>query len=463
MANPEITAVVVADFDRLFRRGRFSDFQVLDAFADTGTLLYTSDGKIDLSKDGDALVSILRGEIGGMERRKIAERTRRAREEKRRLGLKAEGQGLPRGVCFDHETKKWSYGPPEVMSKVQDVYRLWLKHEGALPFAKIAVKVGLGSGKSSNRSGVVHSILRQPLYKGVYQVDRHWVKERDAKTGKLRTRPVPREDWETYENVVLDPPLIAPDEWERAQVLLDLKRPKRPPRRDPDEQDGTYPGFLECADCGAHLWVQSSALKQTKRGPSLQSAAYLCPNTLREGCGTGSISQALADPLIDTALELRLGDRRTLERLIQEAGIESQSRASASAQDLQRRLRELAGRRSRVQDGYEKGLYLAEEAAKRLGQVEDQRAEIEALMATEERAPEISPELVTALVDVFGHFRDLTREEKRQLLRDFLVRIRVRKVPGLGRRRVLQVDSIRLGLFHDNAVIYKKMKRLNVE
>ena len=76
-------------------------------------------------------------------------------------------------------------------------------------------------------------------------------------------------------------------------------------------------------------------------------------------------------------------------------------------------------------------------------------------MATEERAPEISPELVTALVDVFGHFRDLTREEKRQLLREFRIRVRVNKVPGPGRRKVLQVASIRLGLFHDNAVIYK--------
>ena len=89
-----------------------------------------------------------------------------------------------------------------------------------------------------------------------------------------------------------------------------------------------------------------------------------------------------------------------------------------------------------------------------LGQVEDQRAETEALMATEERAPEISPELVTALADAFGHFRDLTREEQRQLLREFWVRLRVRKAPGPGCRRVLQVDSIRLGLFHDNAIIY---------
>ena len=71
------------------------------------------------------------------------------------------------------------------------------------------------------------------------------------------------------------------------------------------------------------------------------------------------------------------------------------------------------------------------------------------------RTSEISPELETALVDVFGHFRDLSREEKRQLLRDFHVPVRVRKVPGPGRRRVLQVNSIRLGLFHDNAVIYK--------
>jgi hypothetical protein len=30
-----------------------------------------------------------------------------------------------------------------------------------------------------------------------------------------------------------------------------------------------------------------------------------------------------------------------------------------------------------------------------------------------------------------------------------------RKVPGFGRRRVLQVDSIRLGLFHDNEGLYK--------
>ena len=31
-----------------------------------------------------------------------------------------------------------------------------------------------------------------------------------------------------------------------------------------------------------------------------------------------------------------------------------------------------------------------------------------------------------------------------------------------GRRKVLQVASIRLGLFHDNAVVYKKLKRFGI-
>ncbi len=76
-------------------------------------------------------------------------------------------------------------------------------------------------------------------------------------------------------------------------------------------------------------------------------------------------------------------------------------------------------------------------------------------MATEDRPPEVSPELVEALVDVFGHFRDLTRDEKRRLLREFRIRVRVSKVAGIGKRPRLQVTSIRLGLFHDNAVVYK--------
>ncbi len=52
---------------------------------------------------------------------------------------------------------------------------------------------------------------------------------------------------------------------------------------------------------------------------------------------------------------------------------------------------------------------------------------------------------------------------QRKLRSKFRIRMSVNKVPRPGSRKVLQVASIRLALFHDNAVVYKKMKRLNVE
>jgi DNA invertase Pin-like site-specific DNA recombinase len=453
--HPDIAAVIVSDFDRLFRRNHFGDFQVLDAFTDTGTILVTSSGAIDPSEEFGGIFSLLRGEMAGIEGRQIRERTKRGREQKRRSGLKAEGGRLPLGVNFDHKTETWSYDFPDA-EKVREVFRLWLQSDGGLPYVEIARRVGLGAGKSANLSYRVTQILARPLYKGIQRVDSHWVKTLDPGTGKTRTKRVPRPAHETYENEVLDPPLISPEDWDRAQTLLNLRKPKRPPRRDPEDQDGAYPGFVDCHSCGAKLGVHPGAIRNSGGGPCVQAASYICPNSKRSGCSTGSTSQRLADPIIGAALELRLGDRATLERLIREAGLEADSRASASTKTLQVKLNELSGRRARIQDGYEKGLYELDELDKKLAQLGDQRAEIEALMATEDRPPELSPELVEALVDVFGHFRDLTRDEKRRLLGEFRIRVRVAKVPGIiGKRRTLQVASIRLGLFHDNAVVYK--------
>ena len=48
LTDPGIGAVVVAAFDRLFRRDRFSDYAILDAFVETGTRLFTADGEMNL-------------------------------------------------------------------------------------------------------------------------------------------------------------------------------------------------------------------------------------------------------------------------------------------------------------------------------------------------------------------------------------------------------------------------------
>ncbi|MBK7949130.1 MAG: hypothetical protein IPK00_10410 [Deltaproteobacteria bacterium] len=65
-------------------------------------------------------------------------------------------------------------------------------------------------------------MLRQPLYMGIYRVDRRWLKG-----GKW----IPRPPEDCYEHQVLDPPLVAPVEFARAQARLTEiagARPKQP-------------------------------------------------------------------------------------------------------------------------------------------------------------------------------------------------------------------------------------------
>ena len=79
-------------------------------------------------------------------------------------------------------------------------------------------------------------------------------------------------------------------------------------------------------------------------------------------------------------------------------------------------------------------------------------------MARQEREIRIDPDAVVALVDVFSSWRDLDRRTKRDLLRSFGIRIFITKI-GRGRLHAerIQIRSL------DEALIYKKMKRLNVE
>ena len=86
---------------------------------------------------------------------------------------------------------------------------------------------------------ISRSVLRQPLYAGVYRVDRRW----------QRGRSTPRDPEETYEHQVIGESLVSRREFERVQSRLGELQRQRPPVRDPDERPGIYPGFLRCALC----------------------------------------------------------------------------------------------------------------------------------------------------------------------------------------------------------------------
>lgn len=280
------------------------------------------------------------------------------------------------------------------------------------------------------------SLLTQPLYAGEYRVRWRWSK------GRRTERP----EAEQYAVRVLDPPLVSPEDFERAQAIL-AGRQHRVLRARGDV--GIYHGHADCARCGAELWMHAELRQHGGRG------AYFCGARRRGTCTQGHVAVVLADPVIDEALELRLGSAEVLARLLDQAAEEARTRR-APATDLGRQLAELHNRRTRVQDGLVSGAFTPREAAKRIADFEGQIAALEELVGREEPAPRrVDAALVAELVDVFGSWRDLARGEKRRLLAAYRVRVALRTTK---RRRAPEVDSVAVGLLSRNGVrIYKDM------
>jgi hypothetical protein len=66
----------------------------------------------------------------------------------------------------------------------------------------------------------------------------------------------------------------------------------------------------------------------------------------------------------------------------------------------------------------------------------------------------VGAELVAALVDVFSSWQDLTKAEKRELLRSYRMRIVVTR-PQRGEMKVERVDIGALPSFPDELCLYK--------
>src|SRR2546430_16366310 len=100
--SPTISGVVAREFSRLMRPENFADYALLQAFADSKTVLYLPEGPLDLTSKTGRLLGTIRAAIAGMERTEILERVWTAKEEKRRRGELAQGKiVLPWGVGYE--------------------------------------------------------------------------------------------------------------------------------------------------------------------------------------------------------------------------------------------------------------------------------------------------------------------------------------------------------------------------
>lgn len=426
LAEPGIAGVVVADFDRLFRPDRYADFAILDAFADSGSVVFTSEGVIDPADEIGSVIGLFKGKMSGLERRRLAQRTRRGKEERRRLGLRAEGPvGLPRGVTFDAAAKRWAYLWPEA-ERVRLAFRLVLG--GTTNLAEIARRCGWQQPSGTHASWAARSVLTQPLYMGVYRVDRRF--KRGRRLGL-------REESERYETAApgLDPPLVSRIEFDAVQEILGAARARHAPRRPDAAKDATYAGHLECGLCGSALWAIAP-----KRA---ESTFYICSSARARGCPTRSFTAPAGDPQIDAALETRLGEETTLRRLLDEAAAESDRRAAAPAAETTRRLTLIENERERVLYQHEKGAIDDERMLKRVRALDAERKALEAVILTVSEEIEVSSDVVAAVARTFALWGSLARSAKRGVLADLGFTVRVRR-GGARRRAIVEVDSVEL-------------------
>ena len=90
--SPDIHGVIAKEFSRLMRPENFKDYELLQAFVDTRTVLYLPDGPIDFSSSMGGFMGLIRAGMARIERREILARMNDAKEAMRLAGRNTGGR-----------------------------------------------------------------------------------------------------------------------------------------------------------------------------------------------------------------------------------------------------------------------------------------------------------------------------------------------------------------------------------
>lgn len=388
--DPEIHGVIAREFSRLMRPEDFSDYYILQAFADTRTVLYLPEGPIDFSNKMGRVYGVMQAAWAGAQRMEFLENAWNSKELKRRAGgFSQNSKCLPFGVTYKNE--KWEYtGDAE---RVREVYRLFLA--GETSYTNIARRLGLQPFNVKN-------MLRNPIYTGWRVVD----KKRDlSPAGKYPTRDgrqgdrrkVKRAPDEVIRVKVLEP-LISEIEFAQVQRVMELKRKNSWHANDEYEHRFTYNGFLLCGSCRGLIYTKYR-----------RDDYYIC----KQRCGAPYQRRDKLEPFLDSLLGDRLVSSDYMQKIVR-ALRKAQPRTNVARTTAQ--IDTLSGRRQRVLDGYFEGVINATERDLRLADIEKQRRVLSETLQRDATQPDLTPARLAKLFRPFIRFARLKREAKRKIL-----------------------------------------------
>ena len=413
---PTIHGVVAKEFSRLMRPENLADFEILQQFANTNTLLYLPDGPIDFSTKMGRFMGILRAAMAGVERDDIRERSWSAKEVKRRRGENPQGSiTLAHGVSCTKDGQ-WSYTPEAEL--VREAYRFLLA--GHTSYSEIAKRTGLDRFN-------LPVILRNPIYCGWRVID----KKRDTSPAGLRVKPdgrqadrpkIAREPEDVIRLKVIDDPLISEEEFARAQELMDRKRARHWRARPGYESPYTYHGHLTCDDCGDLVYSYTNA----RGGQYYVCKAKQYPKVAGHKCQSTYMRREGLEAAIDATLGSRLADRGFLERIVEEhERRRGAPNEAASVARLEQRLKGLAGQRDRTISSFIDGVMSRVDRDARLATIDAEVSTTEALLEGLQPDPAVSLDALADISAVFLEWDFLDSASKRQILATTAPELRV--------------------------------------
>jgi len=433
IAAPDIGAVVTREFSRLMRPEKFSDYALLQAFADSRTKLYLPEGPIDFSEKTGRLMGTIRAAIAGLERSEIAERCWRGKEEKRKAGKKVSST-LPLGVGYDKQ-RGWFY--TEDSRRVLQAYEMVLS--GVIKYSDICNRTGISQVS-------IFDLLHNPIFKGwkVYDKKCDPAKRHTRADGRQGwSEKIPRSPEEIIRVQVIKEPLISPERWEAACRIMDIKRESH--HRERGGHGLFYNGFLFCDTCGAPMRTVAAKKHHSR-------VYYVCRNRKDPGkwgpkCSEPYMLGKTVDRQIDELLSRHVSSPDFAKRMARQLKMRGESKRDATKiARFEAELNALETKRSRVVDSFVDGVLSRESRDERLRIIVDRirvvSGELELLRQSEYTA--MSPQQLSQAFAPFAEWEFLGREDRRRMLAVAVPRIKVHNSLVVGFYRLLDGCEVNL-------------------
>lgn len=427
--DPEVHGVVAREFSRLMRPENLGDFFLLQAFADSKTLLYLPDGPIDFSTKSGKMIGGIRALFAGYEKTEFLEKSQGAREEMRKLGkCPSAPMTWPTAVAYE-DGRGWFYLPE--ITKVRKCFELFLS--GISNYNELERETGLTRWN-------VRGILSNPIYSGWRVYDKKRDPSREARYAQVDGRQSDRRKMrrsadEIIRVKVIDDPIVSESEFGRVQEMLAEKRDRHIRARRSTESRFIYHGFLACSLCGKaeHTRTYTSSKSGlvsdyyvcSAKGSYISNKKNLIPADDR--CGSVYMRRERLEEKLDGIFGTRLTDRGFLRELVEE--FESRVKSKGSEKiiaRLQANLRRLEEKRQRILDGYFEGVIPRDDRDARVSAMEQERALVMATLEEEVPShPGIGIEQLVALFRPLFTWKTLHLESKRRILFALVPEIKV--------------------------------------